>query len=288
LITYYDMQFSLSHRQEFEEKREQHALWLIAHHPDSDGAASPGAWLDPHQPRYAEARALWLQQAKAQSGNTSVLANAASALQFEPELSRELASRALAIKPRDRRLLELIAWSYMREMRGANSAEQRKSSARSALQALEVAAEVEPDAPGAGDLLQDLAVSAFESGDWKKAKTYANTLVAPQKPGVGPNGDAIHIGNTLLGSLALRDGDIEEAKRRLIASAPEEGSPILDSYGPRMSLAAALLDRGERSTVVAYLDKCEHFWRLGLDKIPQWEAEIRAGKTPDFGENLRW
>jgi hypothetical protein len=293
LIGYYDaagaeevsshQSVSTVHYRELEEKREQHVLWLIEHHPECECLASSSAWLSPDDPHYAEAKELWLRQVNAHGNDIAVLANAASSLHSNPELSRQFATRFLAVQPNNTKMLEILADSYTREMRFTDSVEERRAFAVKAIQAWEACA-----AAGGGGHLPDLAISAFESGDLLKAKQYATQLLDTSKlKDEDLVADNLHIANTVLGRLALRNGDIEEAKRRLLASAPEHGSAILNSYGPRMSLAAELLDRGQRDVVVAYLDKCARFWKFDHGQLSQWKAEIRAGKKPDFGDNIR-
>ncbi len=291
LIDYYDYQLVNADKpaqndpqySELDKKREQLILWSVVHHPECTCLASPSAWLRPDDIRYSEAKQLWLRQADAHSNDISVLVNAALALGFDPELSRQLANRALAIEPKNHKMLETVAESYTREMRFANSLEDRRAFAKRALRAWEICT-------AAGDNCQptELAISAFEAGDFVKAKQYATQLLDISKVQYQEvAADNLHVANTVLGRLALRNGNIAEAKSRLLASVRDEGSPVLSSYGPSMALAAELLDHGERDVVIVYLDKCARFWAFGHGQIGQWKLEIQAGKKPDFGDNLR-
>lgn len=88
------------------------------------------------------------------------------------------------------------------------------------------------------------------------------------------------------GRIALRRGDMAGADRFLLAAGETPGSPQLDSFGPNMMLAKELLEKGERDTVVAYLQSCAKFWTMGGEKLQGWIATIKAGGTPDFGANL--
>ncbi len=72
-------------------------------------------------------------------------------------------------------------------------------------------------------------------------------------------GNAIHIANTFLGLIAMKNGDVEKAKKHLIASALTPGSPQLKSFGPNMLLAKELLKINERRIVLQYLKMCGHF-----------------------------
>ena len=55
-----------------------------------------------------------------------------------------------------------------------------------------------------------------------------------------------------------------------------------------MALAKALLDQGERQTVVRYLELCLDFWESGQDSLRDWIALVEAGRTPDFSRHLRF
>ena len=55
-----------------------------------------------------------------------------------------------------------------------------------------------------------------------------------------------------------------------------------------MTLAKELLEKGERETVIAYLQACAKFWKMGRDEVQNWIATIKGGGTPDFGGNLSY
>ena len=101
-------------------------------------------------------------------------------------------------------------------------------------------------------------------------------------------GNAIQDGNLVLGRISLREGRTEEAKQYLLESGKSPGSPQMDSFGPNMSLARDLLEKGERETVLQYFELCRKFWdrSVSLGKLDQWTKEVKAGQIPDFGGNL--
>src|SRR3954453_18550656 len=103
-----------------------------------------------------------------------------------------------------------------------------------------------PDPIARNPFLPRLAKAAFAAGDYVRAEGYANEALEAARRGVfWWTGDAIHQGNIVLGRLALRRNDVEEAKRRLVAAGRTPGSSTLASVGPSMQLAKDLLDRGE-------------------------------------------
>jgi hypothetical protein len=142
-------------------------------------------------------------------------------------------------------------------------------------------------------LLLNLTPAAMYAGDAGKAAAYAQELMAlgeklKTSPGFGPGlyGDATHVGNLVLGRLALLGGDVAQAKEHLLAAGRVPGSPTLISFGPNMLLASELIEKGERDAAVEYLDLCAKFWERQGGKVEGWKAVIRDGGMPNFGASL--
>jgi hypothetical protein len=53
-----------------------------------------------------------------------------------------------------------------------------------------------------------------------------------------------------------------------------------------MRLAKALLQAGERASVLEFLQSCESFWALGHRRLRDWAELVRTGGVPDFATNL--
>jgi hypothetical protein len=135
--------------------------------------------------------------------------------------------------------------------------------------------------------LPRLVKAAFAAGDYARAAGFADEALNAAKQGVfWWTGDAIHQANIVLGRLALRKGDVEEAKRALIAAGKAPATSTLAGPGPNMQLAKDMLDRGETATVVQYLEECRNFWEGNHGKLAEWIVLIKAGLKPDFGPNL--
>jgi hypothetical protein len=132
------------------------------------------------------------------------------------------------------------------------------------------------------------AKESFVAGKIVDARNYAQELMTllPKYKGAGNAGDAIQDANLVLGRIAVREGNIEAAKNYLIAAGKSPGSPAMDSFGPNMTLAKDLLEKGERDTVVEYFMHCRRFWKMDYGKLDKWIAEVMDGKTPNFGANL--
>ena len=103
--------------------------------------------------------------------------------------------------------------------------------------------------------------------------------------GKGGNlGNRIHHGHLTLGRIALAEGNLEEAKNRLLKAGETPGSPQLNSFGPKMDLAKALLERGETVVVLRYFELCSEFWDhdRAVAKLAEWTELAKTGRIPDF------
>jgi hypothetical protein len=138
--------------------------------------------------------------------------------------------------------------------------------------------------------LADLAKAAFDAGDLSKAKGYANELLslAPQNRKDWNYGNAIYYSNFVLGRVALRDGDVAGGKIYLLAAARTPGSPQLNSFGPNVTLAKELLNKGERDAVLEYFALCRSFWKLDRGLLDEWSATVRGGGIPEFRSNTNY
>ena len=136
-------------------------------------------------------------------------------------------------------------------------------------------------------LLEALGKTSLEANQIKKAREYAETMLKITHRGAA-FGNRIHHGNVILGRIALREGNVEEAKNRLIAAGTTPGSPQLNSFGPNMALAKELLEKGERDVVGKYFFLCSNFWNSdrAQAKMDQWWDQIKEGKIPDFRAHL--
>ena len=94
----------------------------------------------------------------------------------------------------------------------------------------------------------------------------------------------IHKANIVLGRLTLAEDDVVTPKHHLLAAGRVSGAPTLGGFGPNMRLAADLLELGEREVVLEYFELCANF--RPCDKLKDWAALVRDGRTPDFGANL--
>ncbi len=99
-------------------------------------------------------------------------------------------------------------------------------------------------------------------------------------------GNAIHKANVVLGRVALREGNVDQAKYHLLQAGRTPGSPQLGSFGPNMTLAKELLEAEVRGTVLKYFALCGKFWKMDFGKLDRWSTAVRRGDMPDFGTQL--
>lgn len=140
------------------------------------------------------------------------------------------------------------------------------------------------------DKLPDLAKRAFAAGEIDKSESYAQQLLkmARDYPKSWNYGNAIFHGNAILGRVALKRGNVKEADQYLLAAGATPGSPQLDSFGPNMSLAKELLEKDQTDVVLQFFKLCAKFWEMDYGKLDQWNADVRQGKIPSFGANLKY
>ena len=130
------------------------------------------------------------------------------------------------------------------------------------------------------------AKAAALAGRWASAEAWANELEQAVGPSDARYGQAVHDVHTVLGLVAVHEGDLDAAQFHLLKSGMTTGSPTLNSFGPNMSLAKTLLEAGQSEVVLQYFDECEGFWEMGGETLAKWRAVVESGGVPDFGANL--
>jgi tetratricopeptide (TPR) repeat protein len=128
------------------------------------------------------------------------------------------------------------------------------------------------------------AAAAFHLGRFAEAKAYAERCLAlaPLFQENWNYGNAVHIGHTVLGLIALNDCEEATAIAELVDSGNTPGSPQLNTFGPTMQLAKALLRAGHVEPVLGYLNQCRAFWEMGSTWLNLWERKVREGFVPNF------
>ncbi|MXW37981.1 MAG: hypothetical protein F4Z65_06935 [Acidobacteria bacterium] len=260
----------------------EHVLWFIRNAPESEVLDSRPARVSPmfDADGYLEAKRTWQRLVREEPDNVAILRHAAGFhAPSERAFAAGLLQRAEDLEPSNPEWARELAELEWREARRFPEGRDPAGAARAL-----VHFERAHDLSGAADrvdLLPDLALAAFAAGEHQKARTHALAMLD-----AGPNrrdrGDLLHYGNLVLGHLALGENDLEEARTRLLATGRTGRLPIERSGGPDMSLAEALLQRGESATVLQYLELCLDFWPEGEERLLDWIVLVEAGLVPDF------
>ena len=269
-------------------RQTQHVLWFIRNAPESEVLEWPETEIMPmFDPEgYAEAKEAWLRQLENEPRNAVFLKHAANFFALtDTALSSQLLARGGELDPSNPHWAQ--ERGHLRWLEAHNPFEgSDRDGAALALADFERAYEL-ASALERGSLLDDLGKTAFVAGEMEKARGYAEAMLKAI-PDDWNGGNRIHYGNLILGRLALADGDLEEARARLIAAGQTPGSSQLNSFGPDMALAKKLLEHGETRAVVRYLELCGNFWEMDRGRLKEWIVLIEAGRTPDFSFNLRF
>ncbi len=273
---------------------QRHVLWIIENTP---GAFIAGMLGTCRLNRFEEdvgfrqrARELWIAALAANPRDLAILSNGAEFLErLDPVLSGQILRAARTLEPVNFEWSRRLATLYGRETR------KRTDESRLDWAAMTLAAWQEAESLCGSELerltvLPNLALSAIEAGALERARAYAHDALA-QNPASPLGRRAVHIGRLVLGRIALEQGDVEAAKRGLIESLPATessahgGSAVFDDFLPHMSLANALLKRGERECVLRYLRLCARF-RLSEIRLAPSTEEVERGESPELPEWL--
>ena len=264
----------------------EHVLWFIRNAPESEVLGSRPARISPmfDAGGYLEAKRAWQRLVQEEPDNVTILRHAAGFhARSEAGFAARLLRRAEAVDPSNPEWAQELAELEWREARRFPEGRDPAGAAQ-ALVHFERAHELS-GVRGRLALLPDLALAALAAGEDERARTYALAMLKAA-PGLRDHGDPLHYGNLVLGHLALNANDLEEARTRLLAAGRTGRRPIERSGAPDMSLAQALLQRGESGTVLEYLELCLDFWAEGEERLRDWIVLVEAGLVPDFRRNL--
>lgn len=194
--------------------------------------------------------------------------------------------------PHDPRPAERIAeiwWLRSMRFRPDASPDHDREQAGEALRWFERALERRAGPAHRAPTLTRVCEVALAAGNVERARTTAGELLALADSPTGDwnEGNALYTAHSVLGEIALELGDVERAKEHLSAAARTPGSPQLNSFGPELRLADALLRRGERQAVRDFLREIARFWTSGRSRIELWCLEIERGETPSLSRFAR-
>lgn len=276
-------------REEMRAARTRHILWLVRNRPEAEALGSPVGTIDVvFDPEgYAEGKNAWLDRLQREPANLKVVEHAANFFTLtDRDLAIELLEQGQLLDEGNAKWSRELGHRYSLEIIGEDSAAKITELAEKAVVQFERAYELS-DGPWRSGLVKDLAQMAITANQYDKAKEYAQALLTHDSTDWNSR-DHLHQGHLVLGRIALAEGDIEEAKRRLIAAGEATRTSEPNAVEPHMLLARELLRRGEKEVVLEYFSLCSNSWESGSDKLEQWSVLVQAGLEPDFGGNLHY
>jgi hypothetical protein len=263
-------------------------VWWIRHHPRELQHVGPALSMLVHAPyqAYHRIREAW-EGVLATHGDEPEVALAAAESFQHHESDRALAllqraHDAWIDDPRPAQKAGNILWLRSMRFLQREEPERDRGTAVEALRWFEKALERESEPSRRCLTLPDACEAALAARETERARALAGELLslAASVPVHWNTGNAIYTAHSTLGEIALREGVIERAKDHLRLAGQTPGSPQLDSFGPDLRLADALLQHGERSAVVDFLCAIGRFWQSGRSQIDLWCLEIERGDTP--------
>ena len=291
----------------------RHVLWLIANAPQANVHGYPFATINPHNDAegYLEGKRAWMSHLEENPTNATFHGHAASFFsEFQDrDLVVETLQKVQSLDPDNSRWPMLLGHLFLRNAMFSRSfgedlegldvddlglpnglaglfkseSVDPTASAVMALEQFQRAYELADSDMERRSLLGQLATAAFQAKRYKDARTHATSLLQSE-PGPYSDESETHKANIVLGRVALVEDDVALASYHLLEAGKVEGSAPLGSFGPNMSLAAELLERGEKDVVLEYFELCSKFWPS--EKLHDWAAMVKGGRMPDFGGNL--
>ena len=253
-----------------------HVLWMVANHPEHPATAEPSLRDLPDDAEgNAQILALWNKHLELRGDDLAVMKDAEKFFfGKDPAAADQLIHRISAKEPDNREWPNELAQLY--RMFGVPGLRTDDPAARAA-EAYKRVLALTRNPTSRDALAGEMALAAFKVGDFAGAAELAkihlkgNDRTAPQRA------------NTLLGRVALRTGDTMGAKQYLLDSSGPQAEKDVSLSGPTMILAKELLEQGEPGAVLQYLDNCLALWPRGQNVLQIWIADIKKGKTPNFG-----
>lgn len=262
------------------ESYREHVLWVIENMPEHPIVRECEFFTskDSHD-AYQHGKELWLRHLQTRPKDPVLLKHAARYFLLQDRaIAEKLLQAGKALQPNNPDWSERLAHLYDLGLEGMNDSE-------CALKALNEQERVFKLCRNRDDrihALEDLPKLSFKAMKYEKSSRFANQLLAhaQQETDESQASDCKHKAHSILGRLALKNGNIDAARFHLLSSADVQGSPVLHSFGPNMRLAKELLESGQQDAVLEYLDRCEVFWEGERGRLPAWRKEIQDGSVP--------
>jgi hypothetical protein len=288
--------------------RLKHRLWILQNRPeieDFDIYSYKSPFYSPDAAEYKTLRAEWLKQVEAAKTNPRIRLNAVDFTRSkEPEVARKLLAEGRRIDKENYEFPLLLCASLYSEIEDLEEAEASAENLKKKTEMLNEAFEngetalvllkkersTERDLNRAA-LLESLSKIAFDLEKFERAKALATELILDfgQDADNANYTEAAHIGNIILGRIAIRQSDAAKAKEYLLIAIR---APLRREKGYfskiDMRLAKELLEKGEKDTVAEYLKLCEKLLNYSdlyagkVQALKNWQEQLSQGKTPSF------
>jgi hypothetical protein len=256
--------------------------WIISNHPEVDlqGFGSISAELAPEA--YREGKRRWLVTLDQHPGRSDLIHHAADYLfQDDPTLTSMLARRGMELEPSSPYWHVTLARLATSALAAASSEIERVWLGREAIGEFEKGIGLEKIPVRKAQLSIELAEVACSVGQISLAtQAVAGVLTAIKAS--QDDADLLHRFHIVMGHVALALNDVQLAREHLEAAGSVPASAVISSFGPDFTLASALLDRGERDSVLSYLECCKEIWTSKEGMLDAWKTDVESGVSPDF------
>ena len=203
------------------ESRQRLLLWVIDVMPRSRIAGTPLVSVSSSMDGelYDLAKDLWLSHIQRNPRDARLIGNAAKFVTWHDELlSEELFRRCKAIEPENPEWAWHLGDLYSRWRRHRPKQPEVDWGAMSLAEYERILTQA-PDTDWTLLVLPDLATAAFQAGDFATARVHGDRMLALAARASNPwrARRATHHGHLILGRVALAQGDVEQAKSRLMS-----------------------------------------------------------------------
>ncbi|MFO0929435.1 MAG: hypothetical protein U0736_20800 [Gemmataceae bacterium] len=265
----------------------RHILWLLHHAPH---LARWDNWLfipTGYEEVYNDLRSAWVCACDCQPNDANLLYQAAVMLRLDDyAMAAHVLDRGLALEPNNPRWYHQRGSLLLKVLEGQPSGKERQSLASTAAHWLAEAALREH---GLGQVYAQISLSRalFAADSHTQAASLVKDLinVQPLECDVGVDFEVKHLGHTILGLIALRNADGQQAIYHLHASVQDVADSVVNIYGPTMSLAQELLRVEAQHAVIDYLANCT-FWQTEDHRQDQWICQIKQGQVPQWSMQM--
>jgi hypothetical protein len=128
------------------------------------------------------------------------------------------------------------------------------------------------------EVIARLALAEFDAGDDAAAERDGERALASSQKAAFP----YNLAQTALGRIAAAKGDLNEAKKRLLASITMPATLKNAVLEPNMTLAQDFYDAGDRDTVIEFLEASRPLWKFDRGRIDRMISFIRKAPSADL------